>query len=180
MGAITDNHMDFAARIARIEKSGSGATQTLYVGVDEVYAVPRRERKAKASAGRVLLSNFLYPVSLVAAVVLGAVSHGIGQVMRFHIQGVPDLKANPDVEMLVQIILGIVISMVLGFALGLNSRAFTTLKSFGVICGMFFFHNAVHLWPRHFAGVTSELWVNQMVTHTKAYSLMWRGITFLL
>jgi hypothetical protein len=38
----------------------------------------------------------------------------------------------------------------------------------------------VHIWPRHFAALTSELWVNQMVTHTKAFSLMWRGITFLL
>ncbi len=44
---------------------------------------------------------------MVAAVVLGAVSHGIGQVLRFQVQGLPDLKANPDIEMLVQVILGI-------------------------------------------------------------------------
>jgi hypothetical protein len=180
MDAMTENHLDFAARIARIEKGVSSATQLLYVGVDEVYAMPRRDRRPKPSQGKVLITNVLYPVSLVAAVILGAVSHGIGQVARFYVSGVPDLKANPDVEMLVQIILGVAISMVLGFALGLNSRAFTTLKSIGVICGMLFFHNAVHIWPRHFAALTSELWVNQMVTHTKEFSLMWRGITFLL
>ena len=180
MDAISQNHLEFAARLARIEKSVASARQLLFVGVDEVYWMPRRDRRARPSRGRAFLGNLLYPVSLVAAVALGALSHGLGQVVRFHVQGMPDRAANPDIEMLVQIILGIVLSMVLGLALGLNSKAFTALKSVGVVLGLLLFHNAVHLWPRPFAQVTSEIWVNQIVSHTKVYSLVWRGIGFLM
>ena len=180
MQAISQNHSDFAARLARIERNIASSTQLLFVGVDEVYQMPRRDRKPKPSRGRVLVSNVLYPVSMVAAVALGAVSHALGQVARYQVQGMPDLKANPDIESLVQIILGIIISMVLGYFLGLNSRAFTTLKSTGVVIGVLFMHNAVHLYPKLFAALTSEIWVNQIVQHTKLYSIMWRGICFTL
>lgn len=180
MDAVSENHLDFAERVKRIEKMRASAQQILWVGVDEVYALPCRTRQPKLSRGRVLLGNLMYPLSMVLAVALGAVSHGIGQVLRFHIQGMPDPAANPDIEMLVQIILGVVISIVLGFFLKLNSHTFTTLKSVGVVLGLLFFHNAVHLWPKAFASVTSVLWVNDIVTHTKSASLMWRGITFLL
>jgi len=178
MEAISQNHQDFAARIARIEKSMAASTQMLFVGVDEAYVMPRRERRVVPSGAAALFGNLMYPVSLVAAVALGAVSHSVGQVLRFHVQGLPDRSTNPDIETLVQIILGIAISIALGYVLRLSSRAFTTLKSGGVVLGVLFGHNAVHLWPHLFAGVTSEMWVNQMITQTEFYSLAWRGISF--
>lgn len=180
MNAISQNHMDFAARVARIETAIANSTQMLFVGVDEAYVMPRRDRKVKRSPSRAFIGNLLYPVSLVAAVVLGAVAHGLGQVVRFHVQGLPDLHANPDIETLVQIILGIVIAMVIGTALGLNAKAFMTLKSVGVVVGVLFGHNAVHLWPKLFAALTSEMWVSQVVTQSKLFTLMWRGISFVL
>jgi hypothetical protein len=178
MSAIMQNHMDFAARVSRIEMNTAASQQLLFVGVDEVYVMPRRDRKPKISGSRAFLGNLMYPVSLVAAVVLGAFSHAVGQVARYHVQGMPDLNANPDIETLVQIIVGIAISMVLGFALGLNSKAFTTLKSVGSVMGVLFGHNAVHLYPKLFAAMTSEMWVNQVVSHTKMHSMIWRGISF--
>ena len=180
MDAASQNHLDFVARLARVKHNLASSRQLLFVGVDEVYSMPRRDRKSKPSTGKALLGNVMYPVSMVAALALGAVSHGLGQVARFHVQGMPDLSANPDIEMLVQIMLGIVISMILGLALRLNSREFTALKSVGVVLGLLIFHNAVHLWPRHFAALTSELWVNQIVSHTKPFSIVWRGISFLM
>lgn len=180
MEAQSDNHLDFVARIARIEGTAAASTQMLFVGTDEIYAIKRRARKIVASRGREIYGTFHYPVALVAAVALGALSHGIGQVLRFHIQGVPDLAANRDVDMLVQIVLGIVISMGLGFAVGLNARVFTILKSVGVICGVLFFHNAVHAFPRPFVALTSDLWVNQVLIHTVENAPMWRGIAFQL
>ena len=180
MNAISQNHMEFAARIARIERNVASSRQLLFVGVDEVYSMPRRDRKPKPSRGKAFLGNLMYPVSLVAAVALGAVSHGLGQIARFHIQGMPDRAANPDIEMLVQITLGIFISVVLGLVLRLNSKAFLTLKSVGVVLGLLLFHNAVHLWPRHFVQATSEIWVNQIVSQTKLYSVVWRGISFMM
>jgi hypothetical protein len=178
MNAISQNHSDFAARVARIERQSAASVQLLFVGVDEVYAMPRGNRKPKASRGQRFLGNLLYPVSMVSAVVLGAVSHMAGQVMRFHVQGLPDLNANPDIEMLLQICLGIAISMVLGYALGFSSRTFLSLKSAGVVVGVLFGHNAVHLVPKLFAALTSEMWVNLVIRTTEARSMVWRGINF--
>lgn len=178
MEAISANHADFAARVGRVERNIAEARQLLWVGVDEVYAMPRRERKPRVSGFRAVVQNALYPVSIVAAVVLGAVSHGIGQVLRYHVQGLPDPKANPDIETLVQVILGIVISICLGYVCRLQSKSFMTLKSTGVVLGVLFFHNAVHLAPQAFAAVTSPMWANQVVSHTQAHSMLWRGISF--
>jgi hypothetical protein len=177
--ALSQNHTDFAARVARIERQSAASIQLLYVGLDEVHAMPRGNRKLRQSRGQVLVGNLLYPLSMVAAVVLGAVSHMIGQVVRFHVSGLPDLKANPDIETLAQIILGIVISMGLGYALALNSKAFLSLKSAGVVVGVLFGHNAVHLAPQAFAAVTSQMWVNLVVTTTDRGSMVWRGISFM-
>ena len=178
MNAISQNHLDFAARVARIEKNVAGSRQLLFVGVDEVYSMPRRDRKPKPKRGGVLLGRAVYPVGLVAAVALGALSHALGQIARFHVQGLPDLKSNPDTEMLVQVGVGVVIAMVLGYLLQMNGRRFLLLSSVGVILGVLVLHNAVHLWPGHFATVTSDPWVDQVIGHSKAASLMWRGISF--
>ena len=178
MEVISANQSDFAARVARIEKNISGARQLLFVGVDEVYSMPRRERKMRVSGFRAVLNNALYPVSMVAAVVLGVVSHCIGQIARYHVQGLPDLKANPDIETLGQVLLGIVISIGLGYVFRLQSRSYTTLKSAGAVIGVLFMHNAVHLYPKAFAVMTSALWVNQVVSHTQPHSMLWRGISF--
>jgi hypothetical protein len=178
LSGVSANHADFAARIARVEKNIAGAKQLLWVGMDEVYAMPRRERKPRATGARAAFLNAMYPLSMVAAVALGAVSHGLGQVARYHVQGMPDPKANPDIETLVQVILGIVISIALGYVFRLQSKSFMTLKSTGVVFGVLFFHNAVHLYPKAFSVVTSPMWVNYVVTHTQPHSMMWRGISF--
>jgi hypothetical protein len=46
------------------------------------------------------------------------------------------------------------------------------------VVGVLFGHNAVHLYPKLYAALTSEMWVNQVVTHTKLHSMLWRGISF--
>lgn len=178
MEAISANHSDFAARVARVKTNTAEARQLLFVGVDEIYSMPRRERKAYVSGFRAVLRNAMYPVSMVAAVLLGVASHCIGQIARYHVQGLPDLKANPDIETLGQVILGIVISIALGYVFRLQSKSFATLKSTGAVIGVLFMHNAVHLYPKAFAVVTSGLWVNQVVSHTQPHSMLWRGISF--
>ena len=180
MTTLSQNNLDFAARVARIESGAAASKQLLFVGVDEVYKVPLRVRKGKKSGIAALIETAMYPVSMVLAVAIGAVSHGIGQIVRFQVQGMPDLKANPDIEMTVQLVLGICIAMVLGYLVGLRSNTLTTLKSAGSALGVLFFHNAVHMYPHVFAVMTSTLWVNQIVSHTQPHSMLWRGISFML
>ena len=180
MDANYDGHQVFAQRVARINAAASSAKQLLFVGVDEVYSVPIKPRQIVASPIRALFGNLMYPVSLVMAVIVGAISHGIGMVIRYQVQGLPDLSANLDIEMVVQLVLGFSIAMVLGYVLGLRSNSLTSLKSAGAALGVLFFHNAVHMYPQVFAMLTSELWVNQMITHTHPHSILWRGISFML
>ena len=178
MQALSSNQADFADRLARIEQNIADARQLLWVGVDEVYSLPLRVRKARVTGFQALLQNAMYPLAMVAAVVLGAVSHCIGQIVRFRVQGLPDLNANPDIEMLGQVILGIAISMILGYVFRLHSRSFMSLKSTGVVFGVLFMHNAVHLYPAVFARLTSAMWTNQVISHTQPHSMLWRGISF--
>ena len=180
MSTISQGHSDFAARIARIESGAATYRQLLFVGIDEVYQLPLRVRKIKESPVKALFRNAMYPVSMALALVLGAVSHGLGQVARYHLQGMPNLNANPDIEILGQIVIGFSIAMVLGSLIGLRSRALTTLKSTGAALGVLLFHNAVQLYPEIFTVLTSKIWVNQIVSHTEVYSILWRGISFTL
>ena len=177
MNTISQGHSEFAARIARIESGAATYRQLLFVGMDEVYQVPLRVRKIRESSAKALVRNAIYPVSLVLALVLGAVSQGLGQIARYHIQGLPDLNANPDIEMAVQVVLGFAIAMVLGYLMGLRSNQLATLKIIGVVLGILLFHNAVHAYPELFAIPTSKIWVNQIVANTLAHSILWRGIS---
>ena len=70
------------------------------------------------------------------------------------------------------------LAMVLGHFVGLRARNFTSMKSVGAALGLLFFHNTVHLYPLVFDSLCSKAWVNYVVTHTEAHSMVWRGISF--
>ena len=180
MQAISDTHHDFSLRLKRIEASVTARTQRVFVGEDESYVVPRHVWKVKKSGLSGLICNAFYPLSMVLALILGMAAHALGMILRFYVQGLPDWKANPDLEMLKQLVLGYALAMVFGYLLGLRSSVLTPLKSVGAALGVLFFHNAVHLYPKIFARLTSELWVSQMMAHTQAHSMLWRGISFIL
>ena len=180
MHATPDTHYDFSLRLKRIEASAKARTQRLFVGEDESYLVPRRTFVVQQSGMAGMLGNAAYPISMVLAVLLGIAAHASGMVMRFYVQGLINWKANPDLEMLEQLVLGYALAMVFGYLLGLRSSTLTPLKSLGAALGVLFFHNAVHLYPQGFARLTSELWVSQMLAHTHAHSMLWRGISFVL
>lgn len=178
MAYIIDQQAEFASRLQRIAERARNHTQTIFVGEDEVYDIQRGTRKSKPSSLLSGLGNAFYPVSLALAVVLGALSHAMGMVLRFHVKGLKPWSDSPDIEMLVQIVLGFCLALVLGHFLRLRSTTHTPLKLFGAGLGVLLFHNAVHQWPELFASLTSPLWVSKVCAVTKAHSLLWRGISF--
>lgn len=177
MSAVTQNHMDFAARLARIEKGVAQSTQMLFVGTDESYVMPRRDRKPKLTWGRALVRRVMQFFGQATAVGVGAVAHGLGQVLRFQVQGMPEAKVNPDLDMAVQVAVGFGLAFVLGYVVQLQARAMAVFLMVGVLAGLLLGHNAVHLWPNRFAAMTSDVWVQQWVTQTPQYSVVWRGAT---
>lgn len=178
MAYISDQQAEFDLRLRRIADRASTRTQTIFVGEDEIYDIQLRVRKRQVSAFGQAIGNALYPVSLLLAVALGAVSHALGMLLRFQVMGLKPWSPNPDIEMLVQLVLGFCLALVVGYFLRLRSTTHTPLKLFGAGLGVLLFHNLVHQWPDLFGQLTSPMWVSKLCAMTKAHSLLWRGISF--
>lgn len=178
MAAISDTHQDFSLRLKRIEATAKARTQRVFVGVDESYIVPRREWKVANTGLGTAVRNAFYPLSLVLAVLSGVVAHGIVTISRFYVEGLPDWKINRDLELGKELVLAYVLAIIASYIIGLRGNSL--LKLLGVVIGILFFHNLVHMYPEAFAKLTSNLWVSQVMAHTKAHSMLWRGISFML
>ena len=167
----------FQRRLKRLTE-GEVPRNVLWVCTDEYFEVPVKAKTLKPRGMKALVANALHPFSVLAAVALGVASHGLVLMARYQIQGLPDPKANPDIEMLAQLVMAFALAQVLGHFVGLRDRNLTTMKSLGAAIGLLFFHNLVHMYPQMFDILCSKSWVNYVTTHTHAHSMVWRGISF--
>lgn len=166
----------FQRRLNRLQ-TGKVSRHVLWVGEGESHALPMRERRRPQSRMRELLGRLFYPLAEVMAVALGFLGYGLGLILRYHLQGLPDPKANPDIDMAVQVIAGFLIAIVVGHLIGLRARSLISVKALGAVAGLLLFHNLVHIYPHLFQQATSKLWVSQVLAETKPHSLYWRGIS---
>ena len=178
MTSESDQQREFQRRLQRIEQRSK--SQTVFVGEDETYQLPRRNWKVKRGGLFTLLGNAFYPMSMVLAVAVGVLAHAVGMLIRFYIHGLRGWSDKPDIDMLVQLFLGFAIAMTFGYLIGLRSSTHTPLKLAGAALGVLFFHNIVHLYPEEIGLLTSKMWVSQILGTTKAHSLLWMGISFVL
>ncbi len=177
---VSPGHADFARRVARINSGVASSKRTLFVGVDESYVIPvgfgRAGKAGNVSGGT--LRNALEPLSLILAFGLGVVAHGLAMVARFHLVGLPKVKATPDLEMLTQFVLGFLLALVCARALRLRGSSQQLARSIGVVAAVLLFHNIVHAYPEETGRVFSPLWVADVVTSTKPHSFLFRGLSF--
>lgn len=166
----------FQRRLSRLQ-SGKVSRNVLWVGDGESHALPTRERRRPQSRMRELLGRLFYPLAEVMAVALGFAGYGLGLILRYHLQGLPDAKSNPDIDMAVQVIAGFLIAIVVGHLIGLRARSLISVKALGAVAGLLLFHNLVHMYPHLFQQATSKLWVSEVLAQTKPHSLYWRGIS---
>jgi hypothetical protein len=174
--AMSVHQTDFAARIARIEKGIGSSKTTIYVGLDETYAVQYRARGNNGTLD--LARNAGYPLSVLLAFMVGILANTIARLAAFLSQGLPDPGVGVDYVMMMDFITAMMISVVVGAVLGMNIRNFMVARSLGVVAGMFGLHNAVHVWPWLFEPIFSKLWVGYILSSTEARSLLWRGVSF--
>jgi hypothetical protein len=167
---------DFAARIARIEQGIGSSKTTIYVGLDETYAVKYRQR---GQSGKFQMAhNAAYPLTILLAFGVGILSNAIARLAAFLSQGVPDAATNFDYQMMMDFVTAMMLSLVIGACLGMNIRNFMAARSLGIVAGMLGLHNAVHLWPDLFAKVYTTPWVGYILSTTEPRSLLWRGVSF--
>jgi len=177
---ISSGHADFARRVARINSGAASSKRTLFVGADESYVIPVNYGKAAQPRPRpaTALHNAMEPLSLVLAFAIGIAAHGLAMVARFHLAGLPRVKASPDLEMLTQFVLGFLLALICARALRMRGSAQQIARSMGVVAAVLLFHNIVHLYPEELGRVFSPLWVADMVTSTKPQSVLFRGLSF--
>jgi hypothetical protein len=174
--AMSAQQTEFAARIARIEKGIGSSKTTLYVGLDETYAVRYR---ARGKGGKLdMARNAAYPLSVLVAFCVGVLSNAIARLAAVMSQGLPERGVNVDYLMMMDFITAMMLSLVIGACLGMNIRNFMVARSLGVVAGMLGLHNAVHMWPWLFEPIFTKLWVGYIMTSTEARSLVWRGVSF--
>lgn len=159
MDALTESQQDFAARLQRIAANSAGAQQLVYVGADEVYAVPRGQRRARVSAGRRLLGRLMRPLGLVLAFVIGMAGYAAAAVALFHLRGLAEPMGGLVWELGTQLGTGLAMALGVGVVLqGLRGKLLAT-QALGVGGGALVLPTAVQLWPAIFESLTSASWV---------------------
>jgi hypothetical protein len=145
---------DFNARIARIAAGTGSSKSTIFVGLDEVYQITYRRRGSNAGPAAALGST-LMPVFIAMAMGLGVLAFGLATWIRFQMMGQGAGVSDPMTEM--------------GVQAGAAIMAVAT---------MFFYHNAVHIFPDTFAQMFSQSWVDLVQATTKPQSIVWQGRSF--
>ena len=176
--AMSPGHADFARRVARINSGAASSKRTLFVGMDESYVIPPKPGHSRTTTVGTTLRNALGPLSLLVAFGIGAVAHGLAMVARFHLVGLPKVKASPDLEMLTQFVLGFLLALVCAKALRMKGPSQQVARSIGVVAAVLLAHNLVHAYPEAAGRVFTPLWVADVVTSTKPHSILFRGLSF--
>lgn len=173
---MTTASNDFAARLERIRAGGPNTKGTIFVGLDGRYTAPERGGKAARKSAE-LAQNAAYPLSMLAAFVLGMAASVLGRFARFALEQGPQVQRDPDMDMILNGVIGILISLVLSQFIRMRTREHAAVQSLGVFAMLLGFHNLVHWQPDLFARAFSKLWVTEILTATKPGSILFRGIT---
>ncbi len=173
-------HRDsFAERLARIESRQGITMATIFVGMDETYThgVPKHRMALKAVG---LQTNAVLPLSLLGAFCLGMFAVALGRLVRFHMAAGADIVLEPDVEMIVNGLMGLAISFAVMQVFRLSSKEHVALQGAGVFAMVCTFHNLIHWLPGPSALLFSPEWVAAMVATSEPNSFFFRGAYFLM
>lgn len=170
---------DYHARLERVRLGGSHTKHTIFVGLDDsfIYHGAGPVKKSKVSEFRI---NVGYPISLVAALLVGMLAYTLGRYVRFKVlTSLPqDLSIDADISL--NALIALLTTVVLSRLFKLTTRLHYSLQALGIVAMTISFHNLVYLKPDLFNAAFSPVWVNEVMTETKPQSLFIRGITIQL
>lgn len=177
-GAMSTHHMEFSARLARIESGAGSSKTTLYVGMDETYAVSYGRRGVqRGNSVADTIRNLGYPLMVIIAFVVGVTANLAARLADFMMNGLPTATDNIDIQMAIDFGTAFVVSSVLGVFFRIGIRDFMMVRLIGIAAGTLAMHNIVHAYPQYFEPVFSQLWVSHIMTSTDAASIVWRGVS---
>lgn len=177
---MTQQQLEFASRIARIEAGTASSKATVFVGMDESFQYYRSGRQGKSQSTGDSAVSMLYLVSLMAAFALGTLSNIAWQLFMFHFRGAAETVASADSVLIIDATASIVLALMLGHFLHLRAIGHAVWSAIGVGASMCALHNLVHVVPDIFVALFSPHWVSQIQENTIELSLIWRGVTYTL
>ena len=157
----------FAERLARLD-------QTHDQRVQAQAATAQAERGSRPD----WVSNLGYPASILGACILGLITVVMSRYVMFHLNGVPDPNADPDMTMLIDGGLAFGIAFVLRSAFHLTTKEHLLAKTVGIWIALTCMHNLVHAYPTAWAYAFSPEWVAGTTDMTEPSSFFFRGMSF--
>lgn len=176
---MTPQQIEFAERVARINAASAKGVTTLHVGPEESYQIDRIQ-SGRRGPNSEILSNAMFPVSLVVCFLIGVLAVLITKWVRFQLTDPVAAPLAPDIDMVVEFLGALVVTTLISQFGGMREAEQKLARVLGVVAGMLCLHNLVHLYPEVFSVLFSDIWVSRVLTTTKPYSILWRGISFTL
>ncbi len=151
----------FADRLSRIENGKQWEPE----GV----VIVQRKKRVKNRQNKQTASNVMYPITLLALILLGVAMVVAARYVRFQVFGMGD----PDGGILADhVVMDGIFSLILFFAVrqvaNLKSVVLLAATAAGVIAGVLCMHMAVHRFPDLWAQLFGADWVNVVISTTPA------------
>jgi hypothetical protein len=179
--AMSPHQLEFSARLARIESGIGSSKSTLYVGMDETYAVNYGRRgQGRGNSVADTLRGIGYPVMVALAFMIGVAANVAARFVDFMWNGLPAASDNIDMQMAMDFGIALIVSSVLGLFFRIGIRDFVMMRLIGIAAGVLMLHNAVHAYPQYFETVFSPVWVSHIISSTDAGSVVWRGVSIVI
>lgn len=151
----------FADRLARIAAHSGNTNATLHIGMDD--QVPQAALARVAGLPQVNLGGNLALLMVPMALVSGVISWVWAHWARITVVETTD----PVMALGADIGAGLIVMLLLRLALGFTGTGTLLAQAIGAVAGFALLHNAVHLWPEHFALLFPQHWVDTVLSLTQ-------------
>ena len=169
----------FQARLARISDPKNIAWTDPETGM----VIPKHIRNGKAAmrngkTNAPVRSNLGYPLSILIAGIVGALSVIASRYIRFHVLGQDPGDMDPDFALAMDAMMGGAVAFVFREMLKLQGKVQATAQMVGIGAMICLMHNFVWEYPQVFEQLFSTEWVQTVQAETSPQSIYFRGITF--
>lgn len=122
--------------------------------------------------------NAKYPLSFVAALLVGIAATMLGRYCQFHMLGLPAQAENPDIQMVMDNVFAGVIALVIRLSTNFSTNEHMMFKMVGVWVVILGFHNLSHWSPETMSLLFSPQYVREVTASTWPDTIIFRDAVF--
>lgn len=172
---LQDQKDAFLARVARIQTGGLHTNRTLFVGMDEAIAVPKKGSLEKIAGQRAFVAPWMRKktrrsyslLPALMALALGMIAFPLVLLGTLNPAAGPQMASAPGGPLGAAVAL----ALVTAFVIGLRTPVALVATAAGVLAMATGFHNVVHAAPEVIAQVFPDAWVATTLSTTEMGTL---------